>query len=68
MKTCKTCRYGSFDNELHGNCYRYAPRPVVWGAMRDEDDPLANLAVWPQIGEDDWCGEWEAKDDDDNRA
>lgn len=62
IETCKTCKYGRFDNEEHGNCFRYAPRPVVWGEIRDEDDPYANLTVWPQIDFEAWCGEWAAKE------
>ena len=53
VKICKHCRYGDqIDDAVR--CRRYAPRP---GLARQE---------WPIVWEDDWCGEFEPKEESDD--
>ena len=53
MASCKTCVFFRADTgvlaEIQGSCLRYAPRPQI--------SSLGTL--WPQVGVDNWCGEWE---------
>lgn len=39
-------------------------RPRVYGEKTvlecRESSPIGNVAVWPQVKADDWCGKWEA--------
>jgi hypothetical protein len=50
VKRCGTCAV--FEN---GECHAYAPRPrhIPHGASQHED-----IVMWPEVGEDDWCGAW----------
>ena len=57
MSACAECRYfRDADNEA-GLCRRYAPRPALFA---DGDDG-AEIAVWPIVAEDEWCGDWAAR-------
>lgn len=58
--TCSTCRFGEAygENGMYVACRRYAPRPV-----RDPDGSLdCTFVGWPQMLEEEWCGEWQSKD------
>jgi hypothetical protein len=39
-------------------CHRYAPKPLV--TTEKDPDVLLVTAVWPFVGNADWCGEWKA--------
>ena len=45
LKKCKTCRF-----ERVGFCCRFPPRATKTGGR-----------LFPHIGPDDWCGEWEER-------
>lgn len=54
VEKCESCRYWVVfpDSSNYGNCCRYAP--VV--GLPDVDQSV--LTVWPNVGWDDWCGEY----------
>ena len=54
-KTCKTCKYSDEHGSSACFCKRHAPIAV--------NGRYKNLADWPIVKENDWCGEWEAKDE-----
>jgi len=51
---CETCRYFYEEkaNEV-SECRRYPPRPVA-----DPEDSGLLSAFWPDVEQDQWCGEW----------
>lgn len=51
---CRSCRFSVMQDEHHGACHRYAPRP-------GDGSP----AQWPQITAPLWCGEWALPPTDD---
>ena len=53
---CENCRYFKpYNNEdCTGECRRNAPRPVT------VSDTEEKYAVWPEVHESLWCGEFEA--------
>lgn len=53
---CANCRF-----LLDGLCRRLPPTmlPEVW---RDSGTSIAK-ATWPEVDDDDWCGEWRLADE-----
>ena len=45
---CANCRFYEGQNDEHGTCNRYAPKP----------GPNEAWALWPKVMPHDWCGEW----------
>jgi hypothetical protein len=62
---CRGCRFWKDHGVTgFGDCRRYAPRPKLSPAPKDDDDLIArpNLeARWPVTFEEDWCGEFKEK-------
>ena len=56
-QSCSNCRYArSYDKDLDQcSCLRHAPRPLPSMAF---DQPEDRDTFWPQVGCDQWCGEW----------
>lgn len=57
-RTCETCRYaavGISAKDDHRLCRRRAPVVVSCGI---DGVPYA---IWPEVGEQDWCGEFERR-------
>ncbi len=59
-RVCETCRFWSFEAGFGeyrvGDCHRYPPM-VIW----DADDGEYATAL-PEVGINQWCGEWQAND------
>lgn len=65
-RLCLNCRWytaalrggsiGTVEDEFedYGKCHRYAPRPVSI-TVEDEFGDAA-IQVWPEVRQDDWCG------------
>lgn len=54
---CGNCRY--FDRtlgEVFGECRRYAPK---LSAKNGEEQQPSALAIWPEVKEFNWCGDYE---------
>ena len=45
---CANCRFHEWQDDEHGTCNRYAPKP----------GPNEAWALWPKVMSHDWCGEW----------
>lgn len=73
MNTCKTCRWwkltverDDYDdnptevNGAFGNCRRYAPRPIIYDELANEDAP--NDVKWPLVSEFDFCGDYATRE------
>ena len=45
---CANCRFHEWQDDEHGACNRYAPKP----------GPSEAWALWPKVMSHDWCGEW----------
>lgn len=61
---CEDCKWwDDYDEEAPslGKCHKYAPKSTNY------DDGLARhvYCEWPDVVEDDWCGEFEAKGESD---
>jgi len=61
--SCRFCRHfevdeGAPDNEK-GVCRRRSPVPALCEGGRGR--ALAQVAVWPTVAADDWCGEYEGR-------
>lgn len=52
---CESCRY--YDR---GACKRYPPARVYTGDV-SKDPKAMDVAVWPVVLVDNWCGEWRKK-------
>lgn len=53
---CQTCRYFEPLEGGGGHCRRYAPRPAMLGEIAGVED--THFRQWPEVEDDDWCGEW----------
>lgn len=62
METCASCRfYKPHNMQRHdGYCRRHAPSPVV--NQQNMKDQVLQLAEWPTVSGDNWCGEFKPKD------
>ena len=58
VKTCKVCRYWQKWAKPGGACHRNSPQVVLLYADIDDAE---HFSVWPGTDDDDWCGEWEAR-------
>jgi len=45
---CANCRFFEWQDDEHGTCNRYAPKP----------GPNESWSLWPKVMSHDWCGEW----------
>lgn len=71
-KTCATCRFFLKQEAQHiyGDCHRQPPQfsfyanfhePTGYGSKLGRIDIQRDRGgVWPNISQDDWCGEWQA--------
>ena len=50
--TCPSCAFFLPHQHGSGECRRHAPQPKTPRSFDEQDN-----AVWPLVGEDDWCGE-----------
>lgn len=62
--SCAECRFVfldtlTFDSEPILQCRRWAPRPVP---QPDEDRKTVYQFKWPEVTDEDWCGEYRAED------
>lgn len=55
MRSCSTCTFMSIevgdDAEPRMDCRRFPP-------IVTDDDGEGLVNVWPQVRDEDWCGEW----------
>ncbi len=60
---CRDCQFYMYRRDGHGACRRYAPRP----RRISDDAPVAGQiekwAEWPNVTDDDWCGEFAGRRD-----
>lgn len=58
---CDSCKfYHELDRkENFGQCRKYAPKPHPVNREEIEENLIA--VVWPVIGGDEWCGEFQRK-------
>lgn len=68
-KKCATCRFSERDWREDLLCRRRAPSRTGWTdqAMRDGMPQVGVVqggisSGWPTVLENDWCGEWEARE------
>jgi hypothetical protein len=56
-KHCQNCRFFNCKYGYMGECRRHAP-------AHKQDTGTTGLAnaSWPHTSQDDWCGDWQAKD------
>lgn len=63
MGKCKDCRYASIRISYGGRkgifCHRYPPTFAYF--QDDQSDRLDSTEMWPEVLEDDWCGEFSPK-------
>ena len=52
LPRCQNCRFSVERTAIRLECRRYAPRPLE----------ATQRLGWPEVSNDDWCGEWEAQD------
>lgn len=50
MRTCVECKYYAKHYDTSGECHRRPPVLVV------HEDSVKS--AWPDVHEQDWCGEW----------
>lgn len=62
---CSTCRFFDLgrtldgDEQEYGLCRRQAPIPAMRSSITLPDSEDVNIsALWPEVWEHDWCGEW----------
>lgn len=53
---CGNCRFSQRDREGQLWCHRYPPTVSGWRQVDSENAYLR--CTWPQLDDDDWCGEW----------
>ena len=61
-QTCASCRYAepvAYEDDLVVQCRRYPPSLVGNGSMDTAGQ------VWPQVAQQDWCGEYRLRPDPD---
>jgi hypothetical protein len=68
MKTCETCKFFEFDNDLGGRCHRYPPTPLYavyqnWDHNSSQYEGVSGDVVYrmPEVSKSDWCGEHKVK-------
>lgn len=62
-RSCDACRYWWQEKVRRtaagwGQCRRMPP-----SLPSDREDKLKLVGIWPETEADDWCGEWQARDD-----
>ena len=65
---CKACKWWVKTGPLHGQtqtkfwgvCCRHAPRPMI--DLYNSDYPTDEMAIWPKTREENFCGEFQAKE------
>jgi hypothetical protein len=57
---CENCKYWAEKSVIEklGHCQKYAPRSTLRSPLKGTE---ALDTVWPRTRADDWCGEWQAK-------
>lgn len=66
-RTCETCRWFNPtpvpDREPEGECRRFPPQHTPVYEDPENDDPGRHwFWYFPQVQQDEWCGEWAAKE------
>jgi len=75
MKRCKDCKFweGFIDDdekESLGQCRKHAPKLralLLSDSIKDNDDDgesIGREGIWPDTTPDDWCGEFQQKEND----
>ena len=54
-RACRSCLFWLRNQAVFGWCRRRAPQPYLRTGRADAD-----VWLWPQTAETQWCGEWEA--------
>lgn len=67
MKTCKECRFYKKKSDLSGNCRRRSPTFAQIEVTTMPDRYNETNGCWPYIEKDDWCGDWEQKEEKDGK-
>ena len=63
-KKCGECFYFcSKDESEEGECRKYSPR-IVLGQICKCDIVDSDIAIWPIVKNNEWCGEWIPTTDD----
>lgn len=60
MHKCKDCKWWRKSRGGNGGCHRHAPSVRLLVTMNEY---LEHYGLWPQVHEDDFCGDFEAKDE-----
>jgi hypothetical protein len=57
---CERCKFWEEDGDIpnFGSCRRYAPKAVVSHPI---DGPDSMDTIWPRTKNNEWCGEWDPK-------
>jgi hypothetical protein len=60
-KRCETCEAWTIypDRNGDGQCRRMSPM-MLW---EGEKDDCPHVGIWPETDPDDWCLEWQPKED-----
>ena len=59
---CETCRFWTHDTMNEGSCRRHVPAVLVM-----QSGGTYPATAWPYTHSWDWCGEYEAREDDLNQ-
>jgi hypothetical protein len=60
-ESCGNCRFWLSKQADEGECRRYAPRPTLRPREDEEGTVLPLFAYFPQMFEDEWCGEFQPR-------
>lgn len=59
---CGSCRFHDVDGEGQGYCRRHPPMAYLERYVDNLDHERSQVvSVWPEVGDRDWCGEYERK-------
>lgn len=61
--TCGNCKFflRTIGRPSEGLCRRYPPNVVVASCDTPNGVQMAPVAVMPNMGENNWCGEWKGR-------
>lgn len=64
---CKDCEYYLLNEGMYYGavCRRYPPTPLCGiesGSSAEEEISSSHYNAWPEVQEDDWCGEFKEKE------
>lgn len=64
LDTCSSCRFFARHDSSQGACRRRGPVVISISEQNystGEQPKMVSMSVWPMIGEEDWCGEYEVR-------